>query len=105
MRSLIVALKLGIEHELNQRTLLLMALLYSREGISLAEMATECSCSPANITGLVDRLEVARLVIRDGTDRADRRRVPVRLTEAGVAMIKALVEQMDYEMGEEVLSA
>jgi len=105
MRALITSLRLGISHGLSQRALLVLALLYSRRDMPMSELAAECECSPPNMTGIVDTLDVAGLAARDAMVRGDRRKVTVRLTEAGVAMVEALLAKMECKMGEEVLSA
>lgn len=105
MRALITSLRLGISQGLSQRALLVLALLYSRRDMPMSELAAQCECSPPNMTGIVDTLDVAGLAARDAMVRGDRRKVTVRLTEAGVAMVEALLAKMDYGMGEEVLSA
>lgn len=105
MRSLITALRLGISQGLSQRALLVLALLYSRKDMPMSELAAECECSPPNMTGIIDTLDIAGLAARDAMVRGDRRKVTVRLTEAGVAMVEALLAKMQYDMQEEVLIA
>jgi hypothetical protein len=100
MRSLINALRLGIAQGLSQRALLVLALLYSRKDMPMSELAAECDCSPPNMTGIVDTLDVAGLAARDAMIKGDRRKVTVRLTEQGVAMVEALAAKMAYEMAE-----
>ena len=104
MRALITALRLGIAQGLSQRALLVLALLYSRKDMPMSELAAECECSPPNMTGIIDTLDIAGLAARDAMVRGDRRKVTVRLTEAGVAMVEALLAKMQYDMQEEVLS-
>ena len=52
-----------------------------------SELAKEISLSQATITGIVDRLSARQLVTRERTSK-DRRRVTVKLTEAGSALIE-----------------
>lgn len=105
MRSLITALHLGIAQGLSQRALLVLAMLYSRKDMPMSELAAECECSPPNMTGIIDTLDIAGLAARDAMVRGDRRKVTVRLTEAGVAMVEALSAKMQCELQEEVLTA
>jgi DNA-binding MarR family transcriptional regulator len=86
---------------MSQRALLALALLYSRKDMPMSELAAECECTPANMTGLVDTLDVAGLAARDAMVKGDRRKVTVRLTEQGVAMVEALAAKMEFEMGSE----
>lgn len=52
------------------------------EGIPPSGLAKEVELSQATVTGIVDRLEAQRLLVRARDDR-DRRRVSLRLTDAG----------------------
>ena len=54
----------------------------SRDFVSMGELAERLQVTPHSAVGLVDRLEEARLVKRNGS-RADKRRVVVRLTKNG----------------------
>ena len=56
-------------------------------GLSLAELAAEEGISPPALSGHVDRLERAGLIVRvRSTD--DRRRVGLRLTEEGARLLR-----------------
>lgn len=56
-------------------------------GLSLAELAAEEGISPPALSGHVDRLERAALIVRvRSTD--DRRRVGLRLTEEGARLLR-----------------
>ncbi|MEQ9496392.1 MAG: MarR family transcriptional regulator [Deltaproteobacteria bacterium] len=52
-----------------------------------SEIAREVSLSQATMTGIIDRLAARQLVTRERTSK-DRRRVTVRLTDAGRALIE-----------------
>ena len=56
-------------------------------GLSLAELAAEEGISPPAMSGHVDRLERAGLLARVRSDE-DRRRVGLRLTEEGEALLR-----------------
>lgn len=57
------------------------------EAATPSELAKEVSLSQATMTGIIDRLAARQLVTRERVSK-DRRRVTVRLTEAGVALIE-----------------
>ena len=60
-------------------------------GLPSLEIASRMIASVPDITRLVDRLEAARLVARDRSDR-DRRVVRVRITDAGLDRLSRLDE-------------
>ncbi len=55
--------------------------------VAPSELAREVSLSQATMTGIIDRLAARQLVTRERTSK-DRRRVTVRLTDAGHALIE-----------------
>ena len=57
-----------------------------REGITPSALAKDVELSQATVTGIVDRLEAQQLVSRT-RDAKDRRRVSLRLTEAGRSLL------------------
>jgi len=56
------------------------------EELSVGELAKQVNLSPATVTGVLDRLEKRDLVERMRDD-ADKRRVIVRITQAGLAVL------------------
>ncbi|HPD48341.1 MAG TPA: MarR family transcriptional regulator [Anaerohalosphaeraceae bacterium] len=67
------------------------------EGLSQSQLSSMMLVNRANVTGLVDRLEQAKLVMRT-TDPADRRSNVVRLTQRG----RRLLEKVEPAYGREV---
>jgi DNA-binding MarR family transcriptional regulator len=59
------------------------------EGITAAEVSRAIQLSPATVTGIIDRLENAGLVERVRESK-DRRKVTLRMTDAGVERYNAL---------------
>lgn len=60
----------------------IMRFLWLRDHLTLGELSHYCGCVPANITGLVDRLEKKGLLKRVPVP-GDRRVARISLTEAG----------------------
>jgi DNA-binding MarR family transcriptional regulator len=58
-------------------------------GLSLAELAAEEGISPPALSGHVDRLERAGLLVRERST-VDRRRVGLRLTDDGVRLMRRI---------------
>jgi DNA-binding MarR family transcriptional regulator len=58
-------------------------------GLSLAELAAEEGISPPALSGYVDRLERAGLLVRERST-VDRRRVGLRLTDDGVKLMRRI---------------
>jgi DNA-binding MarR family transcriptional regulator len=56
-------------------------------GVGLRELAAQEGISPAGMSGHIDRLEAARLV-RRAPDPADKRRVGLEVTDAGLRVLK-----------------
>lgn len=67
------------------------------EGLSQSQLSSMMLVNRANVTGLVDRLEQAKLVMRT-TDPSDRRSNLVRLTQRG----RRLLEKVEPAYGREV---
>ncbi len=57
-----------------------------RDGITPSELAKDVELSQATVTGIVDRLEAQKLVLRV-RDAKDRRRVSLRLTASGRSLL------------------
>lgn len=98
MRLLQPLLRVIVSEALNDRSLLLLAVLYDRGSQSMVELARACLCTSAGVTGLVDKLDVAGLTAREVRGSGDRRKVMVRLTEEGRTMVLALCDRLEAEL-------
>lgn len=72
----------------------LSQLVAAREPLPLGTLAERCACVRSNITQLVDRLEVDKLVAR-ADDPRDRRSVRAELTAEGRARYAAGIRSLD----------
>lgn len=72
----------------SQLNMLLMLRAAGPGGLLMGEIGQLLVVAKSNVTGLVDRLEEQKLVIR--ADCNDRRATTVRLTEAGLALLRKL---------------
>ena len=68
----------------------ILYVLWNADGISLKELSDKTGLAPTTLTSMIDRMEQTGLVTRVA-DKADRRKVLLRLTE------KARSFQEDYE--------
>ncbi|CAA9559332.1 MAG: hypothetical protein AVDCRST_MAG43-1679 [uncultured Thermomicrobiales bacterium] len=75
------------------------ALLLDRLGTrqTMGQLANGLKCDPSNVTGLIRRLEIRGLVVRE-TDKADRRTKWLSLTPAGLLAREALLREMFHGM-------
>jgi DNA-binding MarR family transcriptional regulator len=94
LRPVVLRLARGLRKETEQvgitaRQATLMWLIKRNPGLSLAELAAEEDISPPALSGHVDRLEAAGLVARSRSE-TDRRRVGLRLTEAGEQLLRRI---------------
>jgi DNA-binding MarR family transcriptional regulator len=92
LRPVVLRLARGLRKETEQvgitaRQATLLWLIKRSPGLSLAELAAEEDISPPALSGHVDRLEAAGLVERTRSE-TDRRRVGLRLTEAGEQLLR-----------------
>ena len=92
LRPIVLRLARGLRKETEQvgitaRQATLLWLIKRSPGLSLAELAAEEDISPPALSGHVDRLEAAGLVERTRSE-TDRRRVGLRLTEAGEQLLR-----------------
>ena len=62
----------------------------SGDALSLSDIANSVWVSKSTITGLVDGLEKDGLVERDFSDRKDRRKIKVKLTEKGNEFLNSI---------------
>ncbi|MBN2223411.1 MAG: MarR family transcriptional regulator [Deltaproteobacteria bacterium] len=61
---------------------MVMRFLFDEDGITSKELGERTQLDSATLTGIIDRLEAQKLVVRAGNPD-DRRAISVRLTEAG----------------------
>ena len=71
------------------------ALLLDRLGTrqTMGQLASDLKCDPSNVTGLIRRLELRGLVVRE-VDETDRRTKWLSLTPAGLAARESLLREM-----------
>lgn len=85
---------------LNPSQLILMELISKSGGAAPSALAKEISLSHATVTALIDKLESRGLVLR-APDPSDKRRITVRLTNAGAAVLENApgILQQRFERG------
>jgi DNA-binding MarR family transcriptional regulator len=71
--------------------------IYENGGLSLGELSKRMYLNPSTITGVVDRLEKKRCVLRDRSEK-DRRVVKVRLTPKGNRLAKRAPKPIQGKM-------
>ena len=72
----------------------LSQLVTAGEPLPLGTLASRCACVRSNITQLVDRLEIDKLVVR-ADDPRDRRSVRAELTPEGRTRYEAAIRALD----------
>lgn len=78
-------------HELSRgRFFILMLLLRTPDGTSPANLSKSCGISRATVTGLLDTLEAADLIVREPTPE-DRRALNIRITDKGRHKMDAML--------------
>jgi cytochrome P450/DNA-binding MarR family transcriptional regulator len=93
----------GVDHELSLRQY--AALVTIRDGAaSPGELARRWQVTPAVVTGIVDRLERRGLVRRE-PDPADRRRLRLTLTEAGLAAGREIERALSDDLAARLATA
>lgn len=70
-------------------------LLYRKENVNMTEIAEYIHVPLNTATGIIAKMEKKGYIIRDRL-KEDKRVVVVRLTEQGVAQVKALVDEITY---------
>lgn len=70
-------------------------LLYRKENVNMTEIAEYIHVPLNTATGIIAKMEKKGYVIRDRL-KEDKRVVVVRLTEQGIAQVKALVDEITY---------
>lgn len=78
--------QLAQNHGLTSPQALIMKEVLREQGIGMGELARRVSLSQATVTDIAKRLESRQLLLRQ-RDPADRRRVTLRLTEAGQQLL------------------
>jgi MarR family transcriptional regulator, organic hydroperoxide resistance regulator len=92
MKALYLLARNACAAELSMPAITLMAYLgMKEEPVKMSDLATAVGCSAATITGLVDRLETMKMVVRM-YDATDRRKVFVNLTRAGRKRMQEVME-------------
>jgi DNA-binding MarR family transcriptional regulator len=92
MKALYLLARNACAAELSLSSITLMAYLgMKNEPVKMTDLAEAVGCTTANITGLVDRLETMKMVVRM-YDASDRRKVFVNLTRAGGNRMRAVME-------------
>lgn len=77
------------EHNLTVPQFYVLVNLSRREnGCPIGDLATNLSQSNATMTGIIDRLEVERLVVRTRGAETDRRKVMVQVTPKGRSLLE-----------------
>jgi DNA-binding MarR family transcriptional regulator len=71
--------------------------IYENGGLSLGELSKRMYLNPSTITGVVDRLEKKRYVLRDRSEK-DRRVVKVQLTPKGKRLAKRAPKPIQGKM-------
>ena len=67
--------------------LAVLGAVYLNPGIGVGDLAVHEAMSPPSVSGHLDRLEEAGLVTRERVSEGDRRRVGLRVTETGLAVL------------------
>lgn len=70
-------------------------LLYRKENVNMTEIAEYIHVPLNTATGIIAKMEKKGYIIRDRL-KEDKRVVVVRLTEQGIAQVKALVDEITY---------
>ncbi len=87
------------EHDLTvPQFIVLVSLAHDDHGCSIGSLASKLSQSNATMTGIIDRLEQERLVLRTRDDATDRRKVKVDVTAKGRALLERANQTWHEEM-------
>lgn len=70
----------------------ILAVLKGADGVTIGELAVRCLANQPTVTKTIDRMQAQGLVNRT-SDAVDRRRVFVRLTPAGEALVDNLIAE------------
>lgn len=87
----------------SKNEVLVLWLLYRKEEANMSEIADYIHVPLNTATGVIGRMEKNELVLRNRS-REDKRVVTIRLTEKGMAQVKALVGELTY-YGTQVLAS
>jgi DNA-binding MarR family transcriptional regulator len=75
------------EYGLTGPQIIILKEIYAKEGITVSEIAANINLSQSTVTNILDRLEKRGLITRRRSD-TDKRRVIVKIEDAGMEMIK-----------------
>lgn len=78
---------------------ILAQLMRTGDGMSPAELSRRLLVTAGNVTGMVDRMEQAGLVLRK-RDPQDRRAIRIQLTEKGKRKAKTVIPRHASDMGD-----
>ncbi len=78
--------------------LVLINLVHAEHGCPIGDLANKLFQSNATMTGIIDRLELEKLVVRTRGGESDRRKVMVQLTPKG----RAQLERADHTRREQI---
>src|SRR6266702_1583234 len=106
--SLLGRFKQELLHIADERSLTLAQLsalfrIDEHDGLAMGKVAHVLHCDPSNVTGIVDRLVVHKLVTRQECP-TDRRAKTIALTPAGKDLVKQITSVMPGRLGCEKLT-
>ncbi len=106
--SLLGRFKQELLHIADERSLTLAQLsalfrIDEHDGLAMGKVAHVLHCDPSNVTGIVDRLVVHKLVTRQECP-TDRRAKTIALTPAGKDLVKQITAVMPGRLGCEKLT-
>jgi DNA-binding MarR family transcriptional regulator len=103
-RSKAASLAVADEHGMTPMQLFVLYSINMRGEVAMGQLATSLHCDASNVTGLIDRLVVQKLVIRQESPQ-DRRTKTLSLTPKGKRMLEMLMEALPSKLGCDKLSA
>ena len=77
----------------------ILYVLWQGDGVPISALSRDTGLAMTTLTGMLDRMEAAGLILRERSDRGDRRKVCIRLTDAARAL-QADYDAVAREMGE-----
>ncbi|MCE2929257.1 MAG: MarR family transcriptional regulator [Candidatus Caenarcaniphilales bacterium] len=92
--------RLATENNLTSPQTFSLITIYHMGPLTLAEVASKVHLSPSTMVGIIDRLEVKNLVIRERS-KDDKRQVRIRITEEG----KKIAKKSPLPLQEELLES
>lgn len=91
------------ERDLTLQQIMVLYNLYNQDHILMGTLAKHLHCDASNVTGIVERLQSARLITRREVPE-DRRAKELAITKEGRALIDALVPRLPVGLSIEQLS-